>query len=114
MVDEEGRLQSSADAFDRRVAGVVSGSGDLKSAIVLGRHTTEGHRLPVALLGQVYCQVDADCQPICVGDPLVSSDTPGHARATHDVQRAFGAVLGKALESLEHGRGRIRVLVSLQ
>jgi hypothetical protein len=31
-----------------------------------------------------------------------------------DPARAFGAVLGKAMQSLADGRGLIRVLVSLQ
>ncbi len=114
VLDGEGLMRASEAPYDRRVAGVVSGEGDLKPAIVLGRNGGAGNRVPVALVGQVHCQADADPGAIEVGDLLVTSPTAGHAMAAHDPQRAFGAVIGKAIEPLARGHGRIRILVSLQ
>jgi len=68
----------------------------------------------VALLGKVYCKVDATAAPVAVGDLLTTSDTPGYAMKATDPQRAFGAVLGKALQPLPAGSGLIPVLVALQ
>jgi hypothetical protein len=70
--------------------------------------------VPVALVGKVYCRVDADLAPIRPGDLLTTSATPGHARRASDRERAFGAVLGKALGGLAAGRGLVPILVTLQ
>jgi hypothetical protein len=48
------------------------------------------------------------------GDLLVSSSTPGYAMRGTDRSRMLGAVVGKALGSLDHGTGVIDVLVTLQ
>ncbi|MBN1813894.1 MAG: hypothetical protein JXA14_18805, partial [Anaerolineae bacterium] len=111
----DGKLRQSAAAYDKRVAGIVSGAGDYRPGIVLDRRQSAGNaRLPIALLGKVFCWVDADQAPIEVGDLLTSSPTPGHAMKAQDPFQAFGAVIGKALGSLKNGRGLIPVLVSLQ
>jgi hypothetical protein len=91
------------------VAGIVSGAGGYKPAIVLDRHENSAH---VALMGKVWCLADADIAPIRPGDLLTTSSTTGHCRRVTDTSRAFGAVIGKALSPLPNGRGLIRVLVS--
>lgn len=102
-------------AYDRRVAGVVSGAGACRPGLVLDRRDAQGgRRWPVALAGKVWCRVDADLGAIEVGDPLTSSSTPGHAMRADDPSRAFGAVLGKAVGRLTRGRGLVPILVSLQ
>ena len=69
----------------------------------------------VALAGRVYCNVDATERGIEPGDLLTTSATAGHAMKATDSVRANGAILGKAMESLEEGRqGQILVLVTLQ
>jgi hypothetical protein len=68
----------------------------------------------LALVGKVYCKVDATFLPIEVGDLLTSAPTLGHAMKAADSQRAFGAVVGKALEALPKGKGLIPILVCLQ
>ena len=68
----------------------------------------------VALAGRVYCWVDASYGAIEPGDLLTTSDTPGHAMKVTDHAQAQGAILGKAMSSLEGGRGLVLVLVSLQ
>ena len=48
------------------------------------------------------------------GDLRPPSDPPGHAMKATDREQSFGAVLGKAMTSLEEGTGLVLVLVSLQ
>jgi len=45
---------------------------------------------------------------------LTTSDIPGFAMKASDPGRAFGSVLGKALQPLPAGRGLIPVLIALQ
>jgi hypothetical protein len=104
-----------SSAYDRRVAGVVSGAGAYRPGLVLDRKDAQGRqRWPVALAGKVWCRVDADLGAIEIGDPLTSSSTPGHAMRADDPSRAFGAVLGKALGRLSSGQGLVPILVTLQ
>lgn len=115
VLDDCGALSLSSRPYDRRVAGIVSGGGVFKPAIILGKRSRrDARRAPLALIGKAYCKVDARDEPIAIGDLLTTSATPGHAMKAADPQRAFGAVIGKALESLTGGTGLIPVLVALQ
>jgi hypothetical protein len=114
VIDQGGALRSSTEAYDRRVAGVLSGAGAFKPGLVLGRNQPGPHRLPVALVGKVYCKVDAQHSAIDVGDLLTTSPTPGHALKATDQTRAFGAVIGKAMRPLNTGQGLIPILIALQ
>jgi hypothetical protein len=114
VIDQEGALRQSHTAYDRKVAGVVSGAGKYRPGIVLDKQQTREDRLPVALVGKVYCKVDTQYGSIEVGDMLTSSPTVGHAMKAKDSARAFGAVIGKALRSCTSGRDLIPILVSLQ
>jgi hypothetical protein len=114
VIDAGGRLTQSCCAYDRRVAGVLSGAGDFRPGIILDKRESSADRMPLALIGKAYCKVDADSEPIEVGDLLTTSETPGHAMRVGDPSRAVGAILGKALQPLARGRGLIRVLVTLQ
>ncbi len=67
---------------------------------------------PLALLGQVPCKVSTENGSINVGDLLVTSSTPGHAMRADDPKP--DTILGKALEPLAYGTGKIKVLVTLQ
>lgn len=113
-INEKGGLQVSCRAYDKRAAGVVSGAGGYKPGLVLDRRRSESERKPIALLGKVYCKVDANYGAVSVGDLLTTSETPGHAMKASDHQKAFGSVIGKALQPLAAGRGLIPVLVALQ
>ena len=53
--DAPGELEISSEAYDRKVAGVVSGAGDLNPGIILNKSAQDKGRRPVALTGQVYC-----------------------------------------------------------
>jgi hypothetical protein len=114
VLDAEGMLLPCSEAYDPKVAGVISGAGEHKPGIVLDRRESSGNRVSVALLGKVFCKVDASTSSIAVGDLLTTSDVCGHAMKANDRDRAFGAVLGKALRPLANGRGLIPVLVALQ
>jgi hypothetical protein len=114
VIDDDGLLQTSAQPYDRRVAGVISGAGNLRPGIVLGRTPSTETKAPVALAGRVYCKVDAGYGPIGVGDLLTTSPTMGHAMRASDPLQAFGAVIGKALRPQREGCGLIPILVALQ
>jgi len=114
VLGEGGALKPSDRAYDKRVAGVVSGAGGYKPGIVLDRQPAKRNRSPIALLGKVYCKVDAGQAPVEMGDLLTTSDTPGHAMKAGDSTKAFGSVIGKALRPLAGGRGLIPVLIALR
>ena len=102
-------------AYDRGVAGIVSGAGGVKPGMLMGQHGTDADgEVPVALTGRVYCWVDASYGAIEPGDLLTTSDTPGHAMRVDDPSRAHGTILGKAMTELAEGRGLVLVLVALQ
>ncbi len=114
VIDEEGHLRVSSKSYDKCVAGVISGAGDYKPGIVLDKQPELVNRRPLALVGKVYCKVDADLGAIEVGDLLTTSSTAGHAMKAQDPMRAFGAVIGKALQPLPSGKGLVPILVALQ
>jgi len=114
VLGNEGVLFECQQAYDKRVAGVISGAGDYKPGIVLDKRQTQDNRQPIALMGKVFCKVDAQFGAIEVGDLLTTSSTPGHAMKTSDPLKAFGAVIGKALRSLTDGQGLIPILIALQ
>ena len=70
--------------------------------------------VPLAVVGIVPCKVTTENGSIQPGDLLVTSSTPGHAMKGTDRNRMLGAVVGKALEGLDQGKGVIQVLVTLQ
>ncbi|HKV36280.1 MAG TPA: hypothetical protein VJP89_18220 [Pyrinomonadaceae bacterium] len=114
VIDDEGKLRPALMPYDKRVAGVISGAGECRPALVLDKKDSADKRLPVALMGKVYCKVDAQYGSIAVGDLLTTSATLGHAMRAGEPLRAFGAVIGKALRSFKSGQGLIPVLVALQ
>lgn len=114
VLGEEGVLRQSYQAYDKCVAGVISGAGDYKPGIVLDKQSSQLNRKPIALIGKVYCKVDARYEPIEVGDLLTTAPTPGHAMKVVDPLKAFGAVIGKALRPLKAGCGLIPILIALQ
>jgi len=107
-----GKLALSNKSYDTKVAGIVAGAEGMGSGVRLGAGQFD---YDVALAGRVYCKVDAADEAVQPGDLLTTSDTPGCAMKAADYSRAQGAILGKAMESLEKGqKGKILVLVSLQ
>lgn len=110
VIRADGTLGPCGTAYDSSVAGVISGGGDLKAALILNERA--GHRAPMALVGTVYVKVDASHAPIAAGDLLTTSYTPGHAMKAIDREKFHGAIIGKALQPLAGGTGLIPMLVS--
>jgi hypothetical protein len=109
-----GQLCLARGAYNRCVAGVVSGANNLPAGAVLGNLPGHEDAPPIALTGRVWVQSDATQHPIEPGNLLTTADTPGHAMKVIDFGKAQGAIIGKAMTSLEEGRGLVLVLVSLQ
>ncbi len=116
VIGQEGSLVPCAEPYDKKVAGVISGAGKYKPGIRLGQGHYEDSVVtePLALVGRVYCLVDADIAPIEVGDMLTTSTTRGHAMKVQNKDNAFGCILGKALSPLAQGKSLIPILVTLQ
>jgi hypothetical protein len=109
-----GRVRTADGAYSRTVAGVVSGANGLAAGVELSRNERREGTVALALSGRVWVRCDATRAPIHVGDLLTTADTAGYAMAATDHDRAPGAILGKAMTSLERGTGLVLVLVSLQ
>jgi hypothetical protein len=114
IIESESAVRPSTHAYDTRVAGVVSGAGTHRPGIMLDKQESADGRPAIALLGKVFCKVDADYAAIGVGDLLTTSPTVGHAMKATDTRRAFGCVVGKALRPLAHGQDLVPILIALQ
>jgi len=116
VIDEEneGGLRASNSEYDRRVAGVVSGANGIEHGIKLGQDGALDGETPVAMTGRVYVKCSTENGPIRPGDLLTTSATSGHAMRATDHARANGAVIGKAMSSLDERTGLVLVLVNLQ
>jgi hypothetical protein len=114
VLDDAGRVVPCESEYDERVAGVVSGAGAYRAGVVLDRRPRTGPRATVALVGKVFCWVDADVAPIRVGTQITTSVRRGHGRAVVDRGRGLGAIVGKALAPLAIGQALIPVLVTLR
>lgn len=105
---------SGNKSYDTRVAGVISA----QPGIVLGEKGD--NKVLVATTGRVLVNVDATNGPIEIGDLLVTSDREGFAMKSLPVEiggvrvHRPGTLIGKALEPLRSGSGKILVLLSLQ
>lgn len=110
-----GKLVVSHQAYDRKVAGIISGAGGIQPGMLMGQtgFIAEGDQ-PVALTGRVYCWADATNKPIRPGDLLTTSNSAGHAMKVTNHKKSQGAILGKAMTGLKRGRGLVLVLVTLQ
>lgn len=110
-----GKLSLGRRAYDRRVAGIISGAGGVQPGMTMGQEQTLADgKYPVALSGRVYCWVDATRGAIKPGDLLTTSATPGHAMKVTNSTRAQGSIIGKAMTGLKTGKGLVLVLVTLQ
>jgi hypothetical protein len=110
-----GKLLVNSKAYDTKVAGIISGAGGIQTGMLMGQKgSVADGNYPVALTGRVYCYVDATDYPVKPGDLLTTSGTPGHAMKVTEYSKAQGAILGKAMTSLDTGKGLVLVLVTLQ
>ncbi len=113
--DQPGKLRVCSQAYDHTVAGIISGAGGLNPGILMTQSSAEANgKYPVALTGRVFVWADATNSSIKPGELLTTSGTPGHAMKATDYSKAQGAIMGKAMSSLENGRGLVLLLVALQ
>ena len=96
-------LYFANSSYDTTVAGIVSSSE--QAGYVAGSRSDGSSDKPVALTGRVLCKVSAENGAIKIGDLLTTSNTPDYAMKATDRDKAFGAVLGKALEAFDGGKG---------
>jgi hypothetical protein len=117
MIDAKnpGQLCLARGAYNRCVAGVVSGAGDLPVGAILGNLPESAKSPAVALSGRVWVHCDATERAITPGDLITTAERRGYAMAVDDFARATGCTIGKAMTGLEKGRsGLVQVLVNLQ
>jgi hypothetical protein len=116
VIDERhpGKLRLSQDAYDRKVAGIVSGAGGIQPGISMIQEDMLEAGKNVALSGRVHVNANTSGGPIAPGDLLTTSDIPGEAMKASDSARAQGAILGKAMTGLRDDSGTVLVLVTLQ
>jgi hypothetical protein len=110
VADSDLQVKKCSKAYDSALVGVVS----TKPTITMGDSETDNGdpKKPIALTGIVPTKVDASFGAVKVGDLLTTSNTPGYAMKATDPK--IGTVLGKVLEPLASGKGKIMVLVTLQ
>ena len=109
-----GMLVTSAGAYDKKVAGVVSGANGVNPGIRMGQEGELDGDTLVAMTGRVWVKATAEGGAIEPGDLLTTAELAGHAMLAADSERANGAVIGKAMTGLEDGTGMVLVLVNLQ
>lgn len=108
------RFALSGTPYSTLVAGVYA----TKPGVTGTEHTSESPKLaaeiPMAVVGIVPCNVSAENGAIARGDLPVTSSTRGYAMRGGDATRLTGGVIGKALQPLASGKGKIEVLVTLR
>ena len=114
--ESPGGLQLTSDAFDYKVAGVISGANGIKPGLYMGQKgTIADGEYPIALAGRVYVRTTLEGGEIKPGDILTSSSKRGFAmKANRRDDRTRGAIIGKALTNRDPKNGYVLVLVGLQ
>jgi hypothetical protein len=129
VIGPEGKLTRCATPNAVTLAGVYSTKpgfvGDQRMAeqglLNRAENRSDGETwLPVALLGVVPVNATAEEHAIRPGDMLTTSATPGHAMRAIPVHLGgadlypTGTIIGKSLEPLASGRGKIQMLVLMR
>lgn len=107
-----GKFLKSSKPYSIAVTGIYS----TKPGLVGRREKKEKshEEIPMAMIGIVPVKVSGENGPIRPGDLLVTSSTPGYAMKGTARKKMLGAVIGKALQSLDSGSGIIEVVITLQ
>ena len=108
------QVKLADEPYSTRVIGIYS----TKPGTLSSTHPMDApefaQEIPVAVVGIVPCKVTAANGAIHRGDLLVSSSLPGYAMKATDRGHTAGAIVGKAMQELVEGEGRIEVLVTLE
>ena len=110
-IGPDGRLVAADATRPQAVMGVVSDSPTIVGGYAIEGDGNDG-KVPVAILGIVEVRASAASGPIVPGNLLTPGSKPGTAEKA--VWAYPGTVIGKALEPLPTGSGRIRMLVTLR
>jgi hypothetical protein len=108
-IGSDGKLLRTTKANEADVAGVFS----TQPAMIAGLEKEGAPQVPLAVAGMIPVKVTTENGPIHPGDLLVSSSISGHAMRAPEMP-APGTVIGKAMQSLESGRGTVEMLVMLR
>lgn len=110
-----GNLTVSQQSYDKKIVGVISGAKGIRAGMVLAQEgTIADGNTDVAIAGRVYCYASTSNGVIESGDFLTTSDKVGYAMKATDLHKANGAIIGKAMTSLEEGDGMVLILITLQ
>jgi hypothetical protein len=112
--DAPGSFLKSNQPYSTMVAGVYSTQPGFVGRKHPANDPASVNEIPMAMVGRVPTRVSAENGPIKIGDLLVTSSTVGYAMKGTDRSQMLGAVIGKALGSLDSGTGVIEVLITLQ
>lgn len=112
--DAPGKFLKSNEPYSTMVSGIYSTKPGFVGRKEPETPETAKVEVPMAMVGRVPTKVSAENGAIKVGDLLVTSSIMGYAMKGTDRSRMLGAVVGKALGTLDSGTGVIEVLVTLQ
>jgi len=117
-IDEknEGKLVVSNTSYEKKVAGVISGANGVKAGMTMGhKNTIANGEYPVAITGRVYVKAESLHAAIRPGDLLTTSTVTGYAMKALNIKKAQGAIIGKAMTTLDAGiKGMVLVLLGIQ
>jgi hypothetical protein len=106
-------MEKSSEPYSSLVAGVFA----TKPGLML----TEGNavddivdKVPLGMVGVIPTKVCDEGGAIKRGDLLVTSSKPGYAMKADPEKVKPGQVIGKALQELASGNGKIKVLVNVK
>ncbi|WP_341841143.1 hypothetical protein [Chitinophaga caseinilytica] len=107
------KMEKSSEAYSTLVAGVYA----TKPGVLLTEQ--EGvedvtDQVPVGVVGVIPTKVCDEGGPIRRGDLLVTSSKAGYAMKADPKKLQHGQILGKALQELTSGTGKIKVLVNVK
>lgn len=115
IIGEEGKLAISTTKRDSKVVGVISGANGIETGLLMGQKgSIADGDYPIALTGRTYVYATTENGPIKPGDFITTSSKPGYGMKVKKYKKAQGAIIGKAMTSLDAGSGMVLLLINLQ
>ncbi len=112
---QEGKLVLSNSKYDKKVLGVISGANGIDPGMMMGQAGTMAYgEHAVSLIGRVYVKCNLEGGKIQPGDFLTTSSIKGEAMKVKKIKTSQGAILGKALSSIDPETGFVLVFLNLQ
>jgi len=105
--DRPNHYRKTREPYSTLVAGVIT----VRPVVELGMSGKAAEGPVLALSGTAKVKVTTENGPVGPGDLLTTSSTSGYAMVCRDKARCSGAIIGKALQPLDSGKGRIEVLL---